>query len=456
MSESKPLRLTKESIARMPLPEDSPKNRKRGVWYSDHEVSKLCLVVFPSGSKRWKLRYRIHGRQRFLDVGDATALHPIKARQRALEHIVQIDRGEDPAELRRLARQAALDAENAEPPKTVADIADEWLEKAKKRKKKSSIDNDILYIEKYIKPEIGTIPIADLQIADVEKLHEKIGNIGIPRKPKAKPKPSKYMANRVRAVISAVLNFSEPTHRHAGSNFCKHITPFKEERKHQILSEIELRRLGNVLDEWPTKPKMGATRYRGKRKGETIISEPLESDIRRRKKTVDCIRLIFATGCRRSEITKLQWSEVDTERGVLLLKDSKSGSRQVVLTKAAVAIIEKQERGPLNPYVFPGLKPSSPLFDLKRAWPAIRVEARVGHFRLHDARHQLGQTLADLGYGELIIGQCLGHRGHSVTAKYIGVGLDIAREAMERYGETIRPIVGGALQDEQSRAGGES
>ena len=57
-------------------------------------------------------------------------------------------------------------------------------------------------------------------------------------------------------------------------------------------------------------------------------------------------------------------------------------------------------------------------------------------------RHQMGQGLADLGYSEVIIGMALGHKGHTVTHIYIGVGLDVLREALERYGETIASLLG--------------
>jgi integrase len=39
----------------------------------------------------------------------------------------------------------------------------------------------------------------------------------------------------------------------------------------------------------------------------------------------DIIRLLALTGCRRGEVIKLQWSEVDIESSCLRLKDSKEG-----------------------------------------------------------------------------------------------------------------------------------
>ena len=48
-----------------------------------------------------------------------------------------------------------------------------------------------------------------------------------------------------------------------------------------------------------------------------------------RREQADIIRLLLLTGCRRSEILRLRWSEVDRDR--LVLADSKTGPRIVPL-----------------------------------------------------------------------------------------------------------------------------
>lgn len=43
------------------------------------------------------------------------------------------------------------------------------------------------------------------------------------------------------------------------------------------------------------------------------------------------IRLLILTGCRLGEILSLQWRHVDSERGLLLLPDSKTGAKTIIL-----------------------------------------------------------------------------------------------------------------------------
>ena len=69
-----------------------------------------------------------------------------------------------------------------------------------------------------------------------------------------------------------------------------------------------------------------------------------------RRRQADIVRLLLATGCRKNEIVRLQWREVDG--AVLDLADGKTGPRKVLLNAQALAIVERQPRTE-SPYVFP-------------------------------------------------------------------------------------------------------
>ena len=155
----------------------------------------------------------------------------------------------------------------------------------------------------------------------------------------------------------------------------------------------------------------------------------------------DAVRLILLTGCRRSEIAHLMWSEIDAERRILRLSDSKSGPRLVYLNTPALEIIERQERKPHNPYVFASsTKQGAPISDLKRAWRTIRELAGLDGLRIHDLRHHAGEGLATLGFNEAFISKLLDHKDHSVTRRYIDVAMSPLHEAAERYGETVAAV----------------
>jgi hypothetical protein len=100
----------------------------------------------------------------------------------------------------------------------------------------------------------------------------------------------------------------------------------------------------------------------------------------------------------------LKWENVDLERGVLLLPDSKTGRKTIVLNEAAIDILKGHPR--IAPYVIAGDKPDMPRTDLKKPWAAICKHAALEGVRLHDLRH----TFASIGAGASLGLPIVGHR----------------------------------------------
>ena len=61
-------------------------------------------------------------------------------------------------------------------------------------------------------------------------------------------------------------------------------------------------------------------------------------------KALDITRLWALTGCRRDEIAALKWSEVDFERGCLVLEDSKTGESVRPLATPALVMLDALPR----------------------------------------------------------------------------------------------------------------
>ncbi|MEP9351662.1 hypothetical protein [Xanthobacter sp. KR7-225] len=80
--------------------------------------------------------------------------------------------------------------------------------------------------------------------------------------------------------------------------------------------------------------------------------------------------LIF-TGARLREILTLKWTHVDLERGLLLLPDSKTGRKAIVLNAPALAILASLPR--LGNFVIAGADPKKPRADLCQARPLFQA-----------------------------------------------------------------------------------
>lgn len=154
------------------------------------------------------------------------------------------------------------------------------------------------------------------------------------------------------------------------------------------------------------------------------------------------IRLLLFTGCRLREILHLKWSQVDFERGMLFLPDSKTGRKPVVLAAAAVAVLQDLPR--LGEYVIVGNDPGRPRHDLHRPWRAITARAGLGGLRIHDLRHSFAATGAGSGFSLPIIGRLLGHRNLETTSRYAHLGLSPLKIAADRIANELAEAIGAA------------
>jgi integrase len=86
------------------------------------------------------------------------------------------------------------------------------------------------------------------------------------------------------------------------------------------------------------------------------------------------IRLLALTGCRRGEIERLRWDEVDLPGRCLRLSDSKEGKSLRPLGRDAAILLEKLPSD--GRYVFNGSAPTSHLWGSQRHGPASSAKPR--------------------------------------------------------------------------------
>ena len=148
------------------------------------------------------------------------------------------------------------------------------------------------------------------------------------------------------------------------------------------------------------------------------------------------VRLLLLTGCRKSEILTLRWSEY--REGRLCLSDSKTGPRTVWLSSAARKVLNDLPR--TGPWVFPSPRGNGPhpknRFDC--FWWKIRTEAVINDVRCHDLRHTYASIAIAHGETVLTIGKLLGHNDPATTLKYTHLADASAHEAAE----AVIPVLG--------------
>jgi integrase len=147
--------------------------------------------------------------------------------------------------------------------------------------------------------------------------------------------------------------------------------------------------------------------------------------------------LLALTGCRRGEIEGLRWRNVDFERGLLLLDDSKTGEKTVYLSPPALSILSGLPRFEGNEYVIAGTIAGQRTGALDKVWARVRQRAGLADVRLHDLRHSFASFGAGASFGLPIIGKLLGHSQPQTTARYAHLAADPLRRAADTIGATI-------------------
>lgn len=126
-----------------------------------------------------------------------------------------------------------------------------------------------------------------------------------------------------------------------------------------------------------------------------------------------------------------------------LLPDSKTGRKPVILSGAAIAVLESIPR--VGDYVIAGLRAEKARRDLKRPWEAIRHRAALGPIRLHDLRHTFAATGAGSNLGLPVIGKLLGYRRAETTSRYAHIAADPLKTAADAIASKLAAKMGEAI-----------
>ena len=341
---------------------------------------------YPSGRRVYIVQRRIGARMRTVTIGNAAIMTEAVARDVASRILLRCQAGENPADTRATVRSAP----------TFAAFLDEYWQRMSRQWKPRTVETHDGYRRLHLDNAFRGKFVDQIETADVARWLARLTERSGPG-----------AANRCLSILNAMMRKAEDwAYRPEGSNPCAGVKPNRCRRYERFLSDKELARLGQAL-----------------RNAET--SHPLHAA---------AVTLIALTGCRKSEIVSLCWSEVKGNR--LLLTDCKTVARTVWLGHEARAILTRIGRG----------KPADPVFRLRARsrgaldcfWRAIRAEANLPDMRMHDLRHSFASFAARRAETLPMIGKLLGHAKIASTARYAHLGDEDAIRVSEQIAQTIR------------------
>jgi integrase len=149
--------------------------------------------------------------------------------------------------------------------------------------------------------------------------------------------------------------------------------------------------------------------------------------------------LALSTGARRMELLGLHWKDVDLQRGVIILHETKNGERRVLtLSGHALELMKQHEKARnLNcDLVFPGKNPKNPI-DVRSTWETALKRANIANFRFHDLRHSTASYLAMNGASLAEISEVLGHKTLQMVKRYAHLSEEHTSEVVAKMNKKI-------------------
>ena len=376
----------------------------------------LFIDALPGGSKVWRLRYRLGGKQEKVTLGSYPAFTLAEARAWREDCKALVARGSSPMALKQ-GSQATGGRERAFIKRwfpeaapvavTVEAFAWQWFTQvaAPAIKEPRNIER---ILRKDIIPAIGAKPLGEVSVADVRAIVEAIKNRGSPMMALRTLKDIKRLFDY--AIEREMVQFNP-----AAAINTRYVATARA--RDVALPPDEIAALLKAID---------------------------RADIKRSNKLA--LQLLLLTMVRRGELLHARWEEIDIGNALWVIpaERMKMGRPHLVpLSRQALAIFEElRALASGSAWVFPSrstlAKPVS-LTTLNIAVKAINAPG-VREFTPHDFRRTASTLLNERGFNRDVIEKALAHEATGVRGIYNKAEyLDQRREMLQAWADFVMP-----------------
>ncbi len=367
----------------------------------------LSLRVRPCGSKTWRFRFRLDGKQSHVSLGSLERVTLAQARQLAAEARQQVGQGKHPGAERKATRaQAAADRAN-----TFKALALEWHAHKAVRWSEGYAADVLEGFDKDIFPHLGGLPLVSIKPRDWLEVLRKIEARGALEK-----------LRKVRQRCGEVYRFAIATGR-ANYNPVADLSGALQTPEAEHYPFLPVAELPALL------AAMRACR------GHDVVKLGA--------------RLLMLTGVRTAELRGAPWAEFDLDAGMWSIPAERMKKRRphlVPLSRQALAVLrELQAITGGYTLAFPGRNdPAKPMSEaaINQLLKRCGYEGRATG---HGFRHTLSTTLHEQGYSSAWVETQLAHvdkntiRGTYNHAQY----LDGRRKMLQWYADHLDALASG-------------
>lgn len=333
----------------------------------------MYLEVMPTGSKYWRMKYRIDGKEKRLAIGVYPEVTLAEARDRRTDARKLLANGGDPSAIKQAAKQViqkalqieansfsnlAVEFHKVKSPMWTAGHAKQWLGN----------------LEKYALPSIGDKPITDIEPMDIMQIMRSMEALGIHE-----------TRDRLLQTIGAVFKYAMATGR-AKSNPAEIRIALTERPRVEHLACIEPAELPVFL--------RAIRSYQDLAKVSPIA--------------ITALRLLMLTTTRTSEVRFSKWADFDLDAGCWIIPEEQVGRKgkmgkrsphAVPLCNQAVKIL--RDLYPVTgqgEYVFPNRNQQGKVISENTVLNIIETIGYKGRMTGHGFRSLARSILGDMGY----------------------------------------------------------
>jgi integrase len=367
--------------------------------YRDPALPNLCIRLFDTGVASWVVQYKRLGRQKKKTLGNVLVLDRPAAIKAAKELLAKVTLDLlDPHEAKRERMRA-----NKVTFETVVPLYMEHKIRQGELRPESAKAWRRYFVTGYYLRPLHHLPIDEIT---KQQIQTQIDDVAI----RSGPKAAALCHSALRGLFKWALKTDKlpEGHRNPADNI--QLPPTNKPRE-RVLTNDEIQLIVKTCEAWEAEILYDKQVRASTGKG-ILHGPPGLVDYPR------VILLLFLTGCRKSEIGELKWSELDLDNGELRIPPERIKNAEELcspLTDWAVQILRSVERRPDADNVFGYGRRSLKLPHLVRAINS-RIRRAGGtppkHWTPHDIRRTFRTHLTALHVSNDVAEALLGHVGH--------------------------------------------
>lgn len=158
---------------------------------------------------------------------------------------------------------------------------------------------------------------------------------------------------------------------------------------------------------------------------------------------------LISTGCRLNELLTAKWSDVQIDKGIILIRATNSKNKKprvVPINSIMRSVLEELDTEGKFENLYVNARTGSPYVNVYKSWQTLRKVAGLEHLTLHQLRHNYASYLLNAGVDIYSIKKLLGHSDIKTTERYAHLRTKTLQDASDHASLVIQGAMESSMQ----------